>query len=250
MNLTPTEMERLLIFSAARFAERNRADGIALSHPEAVAFISDWMLHAARRGLGYAEIVDEAGRLLTLDDVEPGVASMIPHIVVEGNFTEGTKMMVVFNPIGPGLSPAQHAEPRPGEVLPASGEIELAPGRARIEIEVFNSADRDIQVRSHTHFFEVNRALLFDREKTFGFRLDLPSGVGVRFEPGIRRRVALVAMGGSRAIHGAAGLVEGALDDAQVAARAMGRARERGYLPAPAGTPAGTPASRDDSGER
>ena len=88
MNLTPTEQERLTIFQAAEFARRHKALGVKLSHPEAVALIADEMLLAARRDMPYADIVDMAGRLLTTDDVLPGVAAMISLVSVEGNFEE------------------------------------------------------------------------------------------------------------------------------------------------------------------
>src|SRR6516164_9231994 len=86
MNLTPTERERLTIFSAAEFARRNRALGIRLSHPEAIALITDEVMTAARRDMPYQEIRDMAGRLLTADDVMPGVADMIQLIMIECSF--------------------------------------------------------------------------------------------------------------------------------------------------------------------
>ena len=90
MNLIPTELERLTIFSAAEFARRNRRDGVLLSQPEAVALLTDEMMHAARRGVPYEDIVDLAGKLLTAADVMPGVPSMISVICAEGAFPEGT----------------------------------------------------------------------------------------------------------------------------------------------------------------
>ncbi len=84
----------------------------------------------------------------------------------------------------------------PGEIIAAEGEIELNAGRERVEIEVLNTGDRDIQVRSHAHFFETNPALEFDRRASFGFRLDVASGSGVRFEPGISRKVTSGGDGG------------------------------------------------------
>ena len=88
-------------------ARRNRALGIRLSHPEAVAFITDEVMLAARRDLPYDEIRDMAGRLLTTDDVEPGVAEMIPMLYIECLFAEGTKVMALFEPIGPGEKPVE-----------------------------------------------------------------------------------------------------------------------------------------------
>jgi urease subunit beta len=99
----------------------------------------------------------------------------------------------------------------PGEVLTAPGEIELNAGRATIEIEVANAGDRPIQVGSHYHFFETTAALRFERAPTRGFRLDIPAGTAVRFEPGQTRKVRLVAYGGSRIVHGFNKKIEGAL---------------------------------------
>jgi len=99
----------------------------------------------------------------------------------------------------------------PGEILCASGEIELNAGRLTVELTVVNSGDRPIQVGSHYHFFETNPALQFEREKVRGFRLDIPAGTAVRFEPGESRLVRLVAYAGARIVHGFQGRVGGPL---------------------------------------
>ncbi|CAA9294286.1 MAG: Urease beta subunit [uncultured Corynebacteriales bacterium] len=90
----------------------------------------------------------------------------------------------------------------PGEVLPAAGSIALSAGAERIELVVHNSGDRPVQVGSHFHFPQANAALEFDRAAAHGFRLDVPAGTAVRFEPGIRRTVTLVALGGARVVPG------------------------------------------------
>ena len=90
----------------------------------------------------------------------------------------------------------------PGEVLPRAGEIELSAGRASVTVEVSNTGDRPIQVGSHYHFFETNPALKFDRVKAKGYRLDIPAGTAVRFEPGQSRSVRLVAIAGKREVYG------------------------------------------------
>jgi urease beta subunit len=118
----------------------------------------------------------------------------------------------------------------PGEVMLGEGEIEVFKGRRTVELVVANTGDRPIQVGSHCHFFEVNRALRFEREKAFGFRLLVPAGTAVRFEPGEEKRVALVAFGGNRVVYGINGLTNGRLDDPQVMARALAAARERGWM--------------------
>ncbi len=100
----------------------------------------------------------------------------------------------------------------PGEIVPAEGQITLNAGRETIDVDVANTGDRPIQVGSHFHFFEVNRALRFSREAARGFRLDIPAGTSVRFEPGEERSVRLVALGGRRIVRGFNGLVNGPLD--------------------------------------
>jgi urease beta subunit len=105
---------------------------------------------------------------------------------------------------------------RPGEYLLAEGEIQANVGRRTATVSVENAGDRPVQVGSHFHFFEVNRALKFDRAAAYGMRLDVAAGTAVRFEPGEAKEVTLVEFGGARAVWGHRGLVNGALDDAEV----------------------------------
>jgi len=100
----------------------------------------------------------------------------------------------------------------PGEIFPAAGDIELNAGRPTVKVLVANSGDRPIQVGSHYHFYETNPALHFDREAARGFRLDIPAGTAVRFEPGQQREVQLVAFAGERKVYGFRGEVMGALE--------------------------------------
>lgn len=97
----------------------------------------------------------------------------------------------------------------PGEFLLAADPIQANQGRVTRELEVTNTGDRPVQVGSHFHFFEVNRALQFDREASFGMRLNIPSGNAVRFEPGQTHRVTLVALGGKGLVYGLNALTEG-----------------------------------------
>ena len=194
-----------------------------------VALIADQMMLWARQGVAYEDIVDRAGRLLTTDDVLAGVAETIDVISAEGGFLEGTKLLVVFDPIGPGDQAVDEA-PRAGEVItPDDAAVEINAGRDRIEVDVVNTGDRDVQVRSHVHFFEINRALRFERARAFGRHLDVPSGTGVRFEPGLAKTVTLVPFGGDRAIHGFAGLTRGDASDDAVRGAALNAARASGY---------------------
>ena len=100
----------------------------------------------------------------------------------------------------------------PGEYLLGEGDIVANAGRRTAELTVANTGDRPIQIGSHFHFFEVNRALRFDRSLAFGMRLNVPAGTAVRFEPGEARDVDLVPFGGARLVTGGHGLVDGPLD--------------------------------------
>jgi urease beta subunit len=126
--------------------------------------------------------------------------------------------------------PLQPSVVIPGEVILGEGDIVAFKGRQTVELIIANTGDRPIQVGSHCHFFEANRALRFDREKAYGFRLQVPAGTAVRFEPGEDKRVTLVSVGGNRVAYGINGLVNGRLDDPAVKAKAMTAAREQGFI--------------------
>ena len=116
----------------------------------------------------------------------------------------------------------------PGEYKLAEGNVIANEGRREIELEVANSGDRPIQVGSHFHFFEVNRALKFDRGAAFGMRLNIPAGTAVRFEPGDMKKVPLVEIGGFKIVHGLNGLTNGPANDSTKQA-AVKRAAEKGF---------------------
>ena len=118
----------------------------------------------------------------------------------------------------------------PGEILPADGNITLNAGRPTTTVRVFNTGDRPVQVGSHYHFFEVNRALRFDRAVTLGLRLDIPAGTAVRFEPGEEKEVTLVPFAGQRRILGLNGLTEGDVENEEIRQRALRAVEERGFL--------------------
>ena len=118
----------------------------------------------------------------------------------------------------------------PGEIILGEGDIVAFKGRLTVELIVANTGDRPIQVGSHCHFFEANRALRFDREKAYGFRLQVPAGTAVRFEPGEDKRVTLVSIGGNRVAYGINGLVNGRLDDPHVKQQALAKAKELGFI--------------------
>lgn len=116
---------------------------------------------------------------------------------------------------------------KPGEIETSDDDVIINEGRETATVEVSNTGDRPIQAGSHFHFFEVNRALAFDRSAAYGTRLDIPAGTAVRFEPGETKEVELVAIGGKRRIVGFNGLVDGTVREG--CEQAVDRARERGF---------------------
>jgi urease subunit gamma/beta len=206
MELTPREKDKLLLFTAALVAERRRARGLKLNYPEAVALISAEILEGARDGRSVAELMSLGTRILRADEVMDGVAELVTEVQVEATFPDGTKLVTVHNPIPSGTPLGI------GAVLPADGALAINVDRDALTLEVANTGDRPIQVGSHYHFAETNPALRFDRARARGFRLDIPAGTAVRFEPGQTRTVDLVAYAGERIVQGFRGDVMGPLD--------------------------------------
>lgn len=223
MHLTPREQERLMTHYAGELAKQRKARGLKLNYPEAIALITSELLEMARDGLSVTELMSAGKKILTADDVMDGVAEMIHEIQLEATFPDGTKLVTVHEPI------AQNSNVIPGEYLIDDGEIIINDGKEVVEIIVTNTADRPVQVGSHFHFFEVNKALEFDRKAAYGMRLDIPSGTAVRFEPGEGKRVSLVKIGGNRIGYGLNDLVQGKMDDEQVKLKAFEKAKELGF---------------------
>jgi urease subunit beta len=117
----------------------------------------------------------------------------------------------------------------PGEYLCDGPDLELNAGRPTVTLKVKNAGDRPVQVGSHFHFFEVNKSLVFEREKAYGMRLDLLPGTAVRFEPGDIKEVRLVPLAGQRVVYGFNQLVMGQLDDPQVKKQAMERIQAQDF---------------------
>jgi urease subunit gamma/beta len=198
VRLTDWEEERLLIFSAAELARRHRAAGLALNAPEAVAIICDAMLEAARAGASY-EDVEAAGRnAVSIDQVMPGVRDLIDEVRLEVLMDDGTRLVVLVDPLGGGVDDGP-LEPGPGAVIPAAGEVaDPNVGRERIRVTVRSTSARAIRVSSHYPFDRVNARLVFDREAARGFRLDLPAGASLKWAPGETLEVDLIRYGGDR----------------------------------------------------
>ena len=229
MLLTPTELERLTIFTAAELARKRRAKGLKLNHPEATAIVADEILEGAREGRSVADLIAFGSTILTSDDVMPGVAQLMPMLQVEGTFPDGTKLVTVHEPIRPGRQAPDATAVQPGEIIPAQGDIEINAGRRKATVKALNTGDRPIQVGSHFHFFEVNKALQFNREVAFGMHLDVPAGTAVRFEPGEAKSIALVEFGGTGEIFGLNSLTNGSTRSATRKQEALAKARQQGY---------------------
>jgi urease subunit gamma/beta len=225
MRLTPTDRDRLLIFTAAELARARRARGRLLNVPEAVAFIADTVCEAARDGARLMEAAALGASVLTEADVLPGVPDIVREVKVEAVFDDGTRMVVVRNPFGEGAGMGSDA---PGAVLAA--ERESVPPAGLVHLMVTNTSEVPVSITSHFHFFEVNHRLSFDREVAYGMRLAIPAGAAMRFEPGTPTEAPLVPIGGARIAIGFAGLVDGPLDAPGAKESALTRAAAQGYL--------------------
>ena len=196
MRLTPTELDRLTIFTAAELARRRRAKGWRLTYPEALALICDEMHEAARGGASYEEVVAAARSVLTEDDVLEGVADLVGYgqarVPVRGRHPDPPRGAADRTGHGRGRHEAGRDPVRRGR---DSAERRPAHGRGR---RVTNTSDHTIFISSHFPFFEVNRRLVFDRARAWGMHLDVPAGDSVRWRPGETRTVRLVAYGGQR----------------------------------------------------
>ena len=193
MRLTAWEEQRLLVFTAAELARRHRDAGLELSAPEAVALICDAMFEAAHRGASYEE-VEAAGRsAVAPGDVLDGVRELVDEVRLEVLMGDGTRLVVLVDPIGGeavrGLGPGAIRiadRPAPG----------VDDGRERRRMAVRNDSRRGVRVSSHYPFDLVNPRLAFDRSAAAGFRLDIPAGASERWAPGDTKEVALVRFGG------------------------------------------------------
>ena len=235
MHLTPHELDKLTLHQAGFLAQKRLARGLTLNHPEAVALIATQILEFIRDGRTVAELMDLGRRCLGRVDVMDGVADLVHEVQIEGTFPDGTKLVTIHNPIvaergnlelalygsflpvptvrlkadttgasvaGSSVVSGFSRTDKPGEVFCAPGAIVANEGRATVTLDVTNTGDRPVQVGSHYHFVETNRALTFDRKAAYGMRLDIPAGTAVRFEPGETKTVSLVAIAGARQVKG------------------------------------------------
>jgi len=214
MHLSPRDVDKLIVHQAGVLAQKRLARGLRLSYPEAVALLACQLLEFIRDGKSVSELMALGRRLLGRAQVLPGVAAMIHDVQVEGTFADGTKLVTVHSPISamhgdltlalhgsflplpPPFPDVDDDELAPGARSILPGEIELNAGRDTLELDVTNRGDRPIQVGSHYPFALTNTALEFDRASAGGMRLDIPAGTAIRFEPGDRKTVRLVAVSG------------------------------------------------------
>ena len=211
MRLAPRDLDKLVLHQAGFLAQKRLARGTRLNYPEAVALIATQLLELIRDGRSVAELMDLGRTILGVRQVMAGVPELVGEVQVEGTFPDGTKLVTVHHPIVardgdldlalygsflpvPLLSAFGEVQPVAiGDVMVEAGTIELNAGRPTLELAVTNTGDRPIQVGSHCHFVDTNRALAFDRAAATGMHLDIPAGAAVRFEPGEQKTVRLVA---------------------------------------------------------
>lgn len=237
MRLVPRELDKLTISQLGFLAQRRLARGVKLNHSEATALIASNLQELIRDGNHtVADLMALGSTMLGRRHVLPAVCSTLHEIQVEGTFPTGTYLVTVHNPIStddgdlnralygsflpvpsndlfqlPLASEYEHTN-QPGAVVCVKTKVALNQNRNRIKLRVTSRGDRPIQVGSHYHFIETNPQLEFDRARAYGYRLDIPAGTSVRFEPGDTKTVTLVEIGGNKVIRGgnnmATGLVE------------------------------------------
>lgn len=221
MELTPNELDRLLIFNVAQLAQSRRVRGVKLNKPEAVALISHAVIESARDGASHSEALQAGLTAVSDSELLPGVGPLLGGIAVEAVFSDGRRLVVVdYESADSDI---------PGKVT----RLEPIVGRTDIDITsivVVNESEIQISVTTHMHFFETNPKLRFDRIATYGRHLHIPAGEHVDFPPGVPVSVNLVPISGNRVLIGFAGLVDGPLDAPGAKEDAIAKARSLGYL--------------------
>jgi urease subunit gamma/beta len=192
MRLTAWEEERLLIFTAAELARRQRDRGLKLNAPETIAIICDAMLDAARAGATYAEVEAAGSAAVAPADVLTGVRELVDEVRLEVLMTDGTRLVLLVDPLG--VDGAALSGDGPGAVRSTRETADPTAAREHRTLVVRNESRRVVRVSSHYPFERVNPRLAFDREAAAGFRLDLPAGSSERWAPGETREVVLVRL--------------------------------------------------------
>lgn len=223
VELTPSEQDRLLIFTAAQLAHTRRERGLLLNVPEATALMCHAVIEAARDGATHANALQAGLSAVADSQLLPGVASLLNNIAVEAVFDDGRRLVVM------NFADANSDTSSPGSVTRlTTNTTELH--KDVITLTVTNESSINISVTTHMHFFEVNPRLHFDRAQAYGRHLYIPAGEHVDFPPRIPVDVNLIQISGNRIMIGFAGLVDGPLDEPGMKEQALERARDWGYL--------------------
>jgi urease subunit gamma/beta len=221
VELTPAELDRLLIFNVAQLAQSRRLRGVKLNKPEAVALISNAVIEAARDGANHSEALQAGLTAISESELIPGVGAMLSGIAIEAVFDDGRRLVVVDFEFAD--------QDVPGKVTRLT-PIERKPRNDVVSLTVINESDIQISVTTHMHFFESNPKLRFDRDKAYGLHLHIPAGEHVDFPPATEVSIELVPISGNRILIGFAGLVDGPLDAPGAKENAIAKARSLGYL--------------------
>ena len=221
MELTPSELDRLLIFNVAQLAQSRRERGVKLNKPEAVALISHAVIEAARDGASHSVALQAGQNAVKDSELLQGVGPLLNGIAVEAVFSDGRRLVVVDFESADDDVPGKvtRLEPIAQNVNPET-----------VSLEVVNESNIQISVTTHMHFFEANPKLRFDRVASYGRHLHIPTGEHVDFPPGNQVSVDLVPIAGERILIGFAGLVDGPLDAPGAKENAISKARSLGYL--------------------
>ncbi|KAF9468200.1 urease [Collybia nuda] len=237
MHIHPREQDKLLLHQVGFLAQKRLARGLQLNRTEVVALIASQLHERIRDGKhSVAELMQHGKTMLGRRHVLPSVPALLHDIQIEGTFHDGVFLVTVHDPICtesgnleaalygsflpipsddlfPLSDPFEYSpENAPGAVIASKELIMINKGRERVKLRVTNNGDRPIQVGSHYHFTETNRALSFDRGKAYGKRLDIPAGTAVRFEPGDVKTVTLCSIAGARIVTGGNRLSSGVFD--------------------------------------
>lgn len=213
MRLTPGDTEKLMLSVAGMVARDRLARGVRLNHPEAVALLSTWVIERARDGYLVEELMVSGRQVLRRDQVMDDVPTLLADVQVEATFPDGRKLVTLHHPIDAEAPPAaRDEEALDRETGPGPGATRVRPGEQvlnerekeedHLVLVLENTGDRPIQIGSHIHLPDVNPALALDREAARGFRLDIPAGTSLRFEPGASRELPLVRLGGAARVPG------------------------------------------------
>lgn len=247
MHLAPHEVDKLTLVTTGLLAQRRLARGLRLTYPEAVALIATVLLELIRDGKhSVPDLMHLGGTLLGKRQVMSGVPEMVGEVHVEGTFPDGTKLVAVrapitqedgnlelalhgsFLPVPALVVFADEEEVTAGVITAAEGTLTLNEGRPSVTISVTNTDTRPIQIGSHFHFVEANPRLKFDRDASYGKRLDIPAGAAIRFEPGETKDVTLVEISGNKVIRGGNNLADGQVGSSNKKA-ALSRIGERDF---------------------